>query len=511
VTAKASNAPGSSVGSLPPQSSLRLFSGVGLALVAAAGIALRVWIYRGSLGIHDSDEAIVGLMVRHAAHGDLSTFYWGQGYGGSQEMILTTPLFWVFGQSWLALRIVPILISAAASIVLWRAGRRLFGETAGVVAGALLWIWPPFLLYKLTHQYGFYASDILYCGLLILLALRVVERPSRSRVALLGLTLGLAFWETEQIVPVAAVVIVWTIWRNPRCLRHVWAAAAAALAGALPWLIWNLRHGWGSFAPHVNNTDYFHRLRTFFSPILPMSLGLRVPFTQTPLASAKLVDVALLVLVALCGYRAYRARRSNAGLLYLIVFVFPFLYAISPFTVDSREPRYTVVLAPVFALLVAQFATRMRWAVATLAVGLLLTVVVIHRMQDAHINPVPGNPPIAPQNVKPVIAELNALGLDRVYANYWAAFILDFESREKIIATDSKLDAVTFRNGLAVVDRNRFVKYRPYEDKVRSASRTGFVLFRQTLSLVPFVGLLDQHGYTRHVVGPFVIFAPPSS
>jgi hypothetical protein len=192
------------------------------------------------------------------------------------------------------------------------------------------------------------------------------------------------------------------------------------------------------------------------------------------------------------------------------VFVFPFLYAISPFTVDTREPRYTVVLAPVFVLLIAQFSTRLRWAVPTLAVGLLLTVVVVHRMQDAHINPVPGNPPIAPQNVKPVIAELNALGLDRVYANYWAAFILDFESREKIIATDSKLDAVTFRNGLAVVNRNRFVKYRPYEDKVRSSPRTGFVLFRQTLALIPFVHVLEQHGYTRHVVGPFVIFAPPS-
>ena len=131
------------------------------AAAAAAGIALRVWVHRSALGIPDSDEAVVGLMVDHAMHGDLSTFFWGQAYGGSQEALVTVPVFWVAGSSWLTLRLVPMALSAAAALVVWRVGRRTIGEPAAAVAGVLAWIWPPFLVYKLTHQWGFYASGTL--------------------------------------------------------------------------------------------------------------------------------------------------------------------------------------------------------------------------------------------------------------------------------------------------------------------------------------------------------------
>ncbi len=57
-----------------------------IALVAAVGVAglvLRVWIYRSALGVPDSDEAVVGLMTMHLLDGEWTTFFWGQGFGGS--------------------------------------------------------------------------------------------------------------------------------------------------------------------------------------------------------------------------------------------------------------------------------------------------------------------------------------------------------------------------------------------------------------------------------------------
>jgi hypothetical protein len=83
-------------------------------LAAVAGAALRVWVYRSSMGVPDSDEAVVGLMALHVLDGELPVFFWGQGCGGSQEALLTAPLFWAFGPSWLALRLVPIALTAAA-------------------------------------------------------------------------------------------------------------------------------------------------------------------------------------------------------------------------------------------------------------------------------------------------------------------------------------------------------------------------------------------------------------
>jgi len=72
-----------------------------------------------------------------------------------------------------------------------------------------------------------------YVGLLLLLALRAVERPDRIRVGLFGLVFGLAFWQTAQIIPFAATAIVWMIWKQPRCLRQIWVAAPLAVLGAL--------------------------------------------------------------------------------------------------------------------------------------------------------------------------------------------------------------------------------------------------------------------------------------
>ena len=100
------------------------------AAAGAVGLALRIWTYRNAAGVPDSDEAVVGLMVRHILHGEFTTFFWGQAYGGSQEALLTAPVFAVFGSSWLALRIVPLLLSAVAALVVWRVGLRLMSERA---------------------------------------------------------------------------------------------------------------------------------------------------------------------------------------------------------------------------------------------------------------------------------------------------------------------------------------------------------------------------------------------
>ena len=95
-----------------------------VAIAAAAGIALRVWVYGALLGAPDSDEAIVGLMIRHALHGQITTFYWDQPYGGTQEVLLGVPVFAVFGSGLLQLRVISMTLYAVAAVVVWRVGLR---------------------------------------------------------------------------------------------------------------------------------------------------------------------------------------------------------------------------------------------------------------------------------------------------------------------------------------------------------------------------------------------------
>ena len=478
------------------------------ALVAVVGLALRLWIDGLTLGTPNSDEAIPGLMTLHAIRGDFSTFFWGSSYGGPQEVILNVPFFWIFGSGYFALRIVPIALTAVASLIIWRVGRRTIGDPAAAVAGALFWLWPPFNLFQLSQQQSFFAANVVYCALLLLLALRIDERPDRVRVGLFGFVLGFGFWETPHIVPVAVPVIAWVIWRQPRSLRHAWLAAVLAVVGAFPWLLWNIRHDWGSFAVHTQLSLYGRSLRLLASPILPMTLGLRTPFNQQLiLPSAVLVYLVYVILLGLFLYGAIKTRHRSVSLLYFVAVVFPFIYAFDRRTTFITSwPQYTLVVTPVIALLVAQVATKYFRAVALLALATVVAVVSVPRM-DAYYH-VPQPVPRSPRNLSPLISTLDRLRLNRLYADYWIAYLVDFATKERIIAVENQFEQVSFRGDEAVLPHDPSARYQPYELEV-AASRHGFVFFTRTAGSVPIVRLLEQHGYTRHVVGAFVVYAPP--
>jgi len=475
-------------------------------LSGCAGVVLRIWAYRSAIGVPTSDDGVVGLMALHAMHGQFTTFFWGQAYGGSQEALLTVPVFWLFGPSWLALRIVPIMLTAIAAVLVWRVGRRTIGEPAAAVAGALFWVWPPFAIYKLTHQSGFYASDVAYAGLLLLLALRVVERPDRVRVGLFGLVVGLAFWETSQVVPLAAGVIVWTIWKQPKALRQIPVALPLAALGALPWIIYNARHHWQSlFVMSQGGGTYLGRLRTFFSPLVPMTLGLRTTWTQAPLLPDGIIDALYAALLCAFAYGAYRALRRGTSLIYLVALMFPFIYAISRWTYADTEPRYLTALIPVLALLLAQPARRLPVAVALLSCACAVSVVNLQRMNAVAL--LPRTYPPANRNLTPLVSTLDRLGIDRVYAGYEIAYLLDFATRERIIAVMNKSPLVFARGQATPRLRPGFIRWPAYDRAVRAASHA-FVFYRQEIPASTVVPQLRRDGYHPYAAGLFVVYVP---
>src|SRR2546425_12253082 len=95
----------------------------------AAGVVIRVWILRSPLlgGYLDSDEAVPGLMARHFLHGELSTFYWGQAYGGTSEVGLIAALFGIAGSGPPTLRPVPVAPCARPALSARGIGARTTG------------------------------------------------------------------------------------------------------------------------------------------------------------------------------------------------------------------------------------------------------------------------------------------------------------------------------------------------------------------------------------------------
>jgi 4-amino-4-deoxy-L-arabinose transferase-like glycosyltransferase len=483
---------------------------VAIALVAAAaGIVIRTALYGSVLGGTNSDEAVLGLMARHALHGEFTTFLWGTPYGGPQEALLAAPLFALFGSSLLALRAVSMTLNAAAAVLLWRVGRRTIGERRAVVAAGLFWVWPPDFLFLQLHEIGFYASNGFYCALILLLVLRARERPSALRVGLVGLVCGLAVWETTQIVPVAVPAVVWLAWRQPRALRRAWAAVPLAILGALPFIVWTFTHHFASL--HLSGgapSTYWWRLRVFFSPLLPMALGLRMPGTMEWLLPYGLAALAFCVLLALLAYGAYRSRRSDTLLFYVVAIVCPFLLMISPRTFYTGNPQYLSVLMPVAALLVAQLAHTYARAGVLLLLALAVTAVSLHKLDDdARANR--SDPSRTPRDIAPLIATLDRLHVRDAFADYWIAYRIDFDSRERIVAVENKFYALRSHNGALVPTPDPFVRSRDYDEAVRRSAEPGFVFLRQHLPRRRILATLTAHGYRRHEVQNFAVYARP--
>jgi hypothetical protein len=475
---------------------------VGLAVLG--GLVLRVVVYRSTLGNMNSDEAETGLMMSHVLHGQFATFILRQSYGGTQEVILGAPVVWIFGPSTLAIRIVPILITAITALLIWRVGRRTVGEPAALVAGLLFWLWPP-RLFALLLVPAFYASDVLYAALVLLLALRAKERPDAVRAGTYGLVLGLAFWQTSQIVP---IMLGATVWLVPRILRQAWVAVPAAILGSLPWLIWNIRHDWASLHPNAG-TDftYAHRLRIFLSPILPQALGLRVPYSMTWIVPV-LGIVIYVAAVGLFVWSGYRARRRDTFLLYMVAGLFPFLYAAAPKANLTNDPRYVTVLVPCLALIVAQLARDYWRAAVLLTVALAISATGLYRA-NAWTKQHDQNPWVTTaRSLGPLIATLDQLGVRRVFTNYWIAYRLDFDTHERIVAVENGFDGLVVRRRDLVPTFDPRVIHPAYDREVRAGPHA-FVFFHQEPPKASELAKLAAHGYTKHLVQGLVVWAPP--
>ena len=102
-------------------------------------------------------------------------------------------------------------------------------------------------MWQSTKERGFYGVGLVLATLLVLLAMRFVELDATGDALAFGIAIGLAVWTTPLLVLVALPCGAWIVVRRPSVLRKLPVIAAAAAVGALPWLAWNVRHGFESF------------------------------------------------------------------------------------------------------------------------------------------------------------------------------------------------------------------------------------------------------------------------
>lgn len=463
-----------------------------VATAVAVGLALRGFILTHSLGIADSDEAVSGLVTRHFLDdpGSLPVFIWDSNYAGTLEAALTAIPFALFGSSVLALKATIIVLHAGACVLLWRVGRRLIDERAGVVAACALWVWPGVFVWWSTKARDY--EVLLVCGLAVLLfALRVIDDPQhRWNWIGLGAATGVGLWTNPQIAYLVVPAGLWILIGNRRAVWRAWWAVPGFLVGAAPWIIWNLRNGWGALDPTFEATEgYLDHLHRFWHEGIPVLLGLRTPYLLEFAIPRWYVTYLLVMLAGVLSL--VFVRRPGARYLGVALISYPLVHALLPVANFTGEARYLYLYGPIVALVVARAVRRpvaigLAFAVMiAFSVGSLTTIDLGASGTDSNLS--------VPEHMGPLIRTLKAERIDAVTAGYWIAYRLTFESRERIIATGMP-----------------FHRHEPFQDFVRNRSRSAWVYVENSTGDQRFTASLRDQGIPFRTVrtGGFAVHIP---
>lgn len=404
-----------------------------LLVVACTGLVLRAYVLQSPIGGFDADEATSALVSRQVLDGELPAFIRPLHHGGTILAYPRAPLLALFGPSALVMKLTEVAVYAAACLVAWRVGRRVFGERAAQLGAAVMWVYPPATVWETTKVMLYYTPAVLVSQCVLLICLRLHRETSRRDVAVLGLLMGLSVWIHPIALYVGVPACAWLFARRPQLLRDAWLAVPTGLLGMLPWLWSNLRGGWGSLEQPTGSVDssFWGRLQGFFEALLPRLAGLRDQYLGDwylkPLSGV--VYVALMV-AALVALRRWKDERT---LLLTVAIAYPFLFAVPRNSVFVDEPRYGMALLPVLALCVGyaieRVARRELLAVGAIGVLSIISIVSLRHVvvESATRTGLDVLRPVDTDELWPVLREQ---GITEAYADYWIGMRLQFEQRE---------------------------------------------------------------------------------
>jgi hypothetical protein len=449
---------------------VRASRAIPLVLLLAVVVRLPFWIEALGTPV-DGDTAIVGLMARHPGEG---TTFWGQPYGSPLDAWVATPFVALWGTSTEALRL-PCFLLGLALVPLAYGLARLLHPSAALPAAVLLACPPPYFLLLSALPPPLYATTLVLCGLVLLLAARAgreldAGREPRRGLALAGLLSGLALWTHLMSASAVAAASLWLLVRA-RGRRRVLAFALVPLLVASAPLWWRVLAG-GEAMRIVRVADRSESTLSHLAAVVPHLpepvgglLGTHVPVVADAedfvLRAPGWVAAALVLLYGILLVLAGRAAAGgHPSVLYflaagLALLAFPFPARAAPHTIRFLTPLYLPVAALVTWAASPRGTSRRAWVAVLALAALHLTVGT--RLLDTWRNTERSDAPFLLPDLGPVRRLLEERGIRHAYASYGPAWRLTWESGERIVASQPWNER--FRHWpLPLLDEVRFAK-----------------------------------------------------
>ena len=300
-------------------------------------------------------------------------------------------------------------------------GRRARGAR---IAAALFWIWPAYLVWRSTREYGFYGerARALALGLLARAAPLRAARRARPRAARPDARAGL--WARRRCASSPCRRRCLAGVRRPRTLRDLPLVLGAASSARSPWLVWNVRNHWLFF--HARRAGTPTRTGSWSSsPARSPPCGLRIPWSldvghgRGGRASADSRGDRVVVWLAI------RRREERLEPLLAVALAFPLLYALSPYAWVVNEPRYLTLLAPVAGAPRRGATPTRRLRAATLVAATALTGAGLLSVYRHDLSRSYETASRSPPTYGPALRALERRHATRVLAPFWVAYRLD--------------------------------------------------------------------------------------
>ncbi len=162
--------------------------------------------------------------------------------------IILSVLFYLFGESYLAVRLLQVVLGAGVCVVTFLTARKVLGESVGLLAALIVCVYPPLVMYTRPIM-----TETLYSFLVSLIMLFLVKFALGTfrhiHFIIWGALFGLTFLVRPEILAFAVVMVVfafwWTLKRRQNALRSV--SLGIGLASLMfivtvgPWAVRNWR------------------------------------------------------------------------------------------------------------------------------------------------------------------------------------------------------------------------------------------------------------------------------
>jgi hypothetical protein len=343
-----------------------------LVMLVGTAFRLRQFLYNRSLWI---DESMLGLNIVHrSARALLGPLDWNQaappGFLLAEKAAVT-----LFGNTDLALRVVPFASSLAALVMVWWLGRRLTTGAGAVVALALFSTCEKLIFF--SSEVKQYSSDVMISLALLCCAEYWRAEPSRSRLLFFGVFGAAAVWLSHPAVFVlAGAAALLTRVQMARNQSRPWELLLAIVPWAVSFLVlYSL-----VLARTAHNDALAQFWRAYFMPFPPRSFDdlrwfLIFPFRvfEDPMS---LQFPGLGAFCFIVGCIAYARSPGDREL--LLLFLTPILGTLLASSLHQYPfgLRLLLFLIPIFTLVIAHgvalLLSATSWPVAAAAILLLL-------------------------------------------------------------------------------------------------------------------------------------------